>query len=121
MYWIPALSLLAAFGSVMALIYWYRSWRKKNPIKVPKPPREFTEYIIHTLRIVMVVGQDSHQLENRDFRTLWVIYHWYLTKDSPKYNVVHKNGMYVIHRKDIETMALDKSIRREYKEINDET
>jgi hypothetical protein len=51
----------------------------------------------------------GHTLYNDEMKPLWKVYNWYLTKDSDRYNVLHKDGMYVINRKDITYMALTKT------------
>jgi len=67
-------------------------------------------------------GNKHQTLRNVEFRVLWKIYNWYLTKDTEKYNVNHDNGMYVINRYDISFMGLSKDKQmKEIKENNDET
>jgi hypothetical protein len=51
----------------------------------------------------------GHTLYNDEMKPLWKIYKWYLTKDTEKYNVLHKDGMYVIERFDITNMELTKT------------
>jgi len=74
---------------------------------LPKTPRpKLPDIWVLTIRFNRESNLSVRQLTNTDYRELYKIYSWFLTRDSEKYNITHKFGTYVILRKYVTEMNL---------------
>lgn len=74
-------------------------------VTVSKPETEE----VWELRIYIEgMGNQPYTFTNEEIRPLWKIYHWFLVRDSDKYNLEYNDGMVVLLRDNILTMQLKK-------------
>ena len=74
----------------------------------PEPEKNVYE-VEEVWQLLIEVHGDSRSFTytNKDSRPLWRMYHWYLARDSMKYNIEYEKGMRIFLRDDIKTIQLD--------------
>ncbi len=105
----------------MKMNWKFWEWFRKNEPEPEPEPYSYPEieYEDAWQLAIEMCDNRSQQYSNLHFRELWKPYKWFLTKDSPKYNMLFKDGMRIITRNEIMSMDLRK-IKR-IKENNDES
>lgn len=85
-----------------------RLWNGE-PKPEPEPEPEKNVYEVEEVWQLRIEVQDSKSFTytHEDFRPLWRMYHWYLARDSMKYNIEYEKGMRIFLRDDIKTIQLD--------------
>ena len=87
---------------------WF-NWRNKKVEEGDHPNKNKPKMIDGwELKITEDNGRMQHSYTLPEMKGLFKIYKWYLTKDSPYYNVRYKDGMRILHRHNVVHMELNK-------------